>query len=185
MLVTLETSHPLMSSLNEVLPWNAFDMSVTSDVHLLSRRFNFGPQGADCREENNIRVSCYWSTRVYPPVMLRCPVLLCPPAHHIDPFASSLLACSSNYLPVRDVAVCAYRKGLINKPEIKCRSEATIVEAEFLGARARAVAGEVTPLPVSRAGAAVPLFDSVESSFVVRNNRVDKFAFDNRAKLRP
>ena len=129
MLVTLETSHPLMSSLNAVLPWNAFDMSVTSDVHLLSRRFNFGPQGADCREENNIRVSCYWSTRVYPPVMLRCPVLLCPPAHLIDPFASSLLACSSNYLPVLDVAVCVCRTGRIKKPGIKCCWEGTIVEA--------------------------------------------------------
>jgi hypothetical protein len=138
MSVTLETSHPLMSSLNAVLNENALDISVTSLVHLLSRRFNLGPQGADCREEN-IRVSCYWGSRVHPPVMLRCPVLLCQPAHHIAPSASSLLACSSNYLPVRDVAVCAYRKGLINKPEIKCSSEATIVEAEFLGARARAV----------------------------------------------
>ena len=179
MSVTLETSHPLMSSLNAYLDSNALDMSVTSFVHLLSRRFNLGSQGAD------IRVSCYWGSRVHPHVMLRCPVLLCSPAHHIVPSTYSLLACSSNYLPVRDVAVCAYRKGLISKPEIKCRSEATIVEAEFHGARARAVAWEVTPLPVSRAGAAVPILDFVESSFVVRNNRVDKFAFDNRAKLRP
>ena len=128
MVITPETSHPLMSSLNEFLPSKALDMSVTSFVHLLSRRFNLGPQGADCREEN-IRVSCYWGSRVHPPVMLRCPVLLCPPVHHIDPFASSLLACSSNYLPVRDVAVCACRKGRINKPGIKCHSEAIIVEA--------------------------------------------------------
>jgi hypothetical protein len=84
MLVTLETSHPLMSSLNVYLASNAFDMSVTSLVHLLSRRFNLGPQGEDCREEN-IRVSCYWGSRVHPPVMLRFPVLLCPLAHHIAP----------------------------------------------------------------------------------------------------
>ena len=128
MSVTLETSHPLMSSLNSICPRNAHDMSVTSFVHLLSRRFNLGPQGADCREEN-IRVSCYWGSRVHPSVMLRCPVQLCSPAHHIVPSASSLLACSSNYLPVRDVAVCACRKGRINKPGSKCRIEGSIVEA--------------------------------------------------------
>ena len=136
MLVTLETSHPLMSSLNDWLPWNALDMSVTSFVHLLSRRFNLGPQGADCREEN-IRVSCYWGSRVHPPVMLRCPVLLCPPFHHIAPSAPSLLACSSNYLPVPDVAVCACRKGRIRKPLIKCRFEGTIVEAGCCRSTAR------------------------------------------------
>jgi hypothetical protein len=63
--------------------------------------------------------------------MLRCPVLVCPPFHHIAPSAPSLLACSSNYLPVRDVAVCDCRQGRIRKPEIKCRSETTIVEAEY------------------------------------------------------
>ena len=126
--VTLETSHLLMSSLNALLNWNAFDMSVTSFVHLLSRRFNLGPQGSDCREEN-IRVSCYWGSRVHPPVMLRCPVLLCPPAHHIATSASPLPACSSNYLPVRDVAVCACRTGRIRKPGIKCHWEGNIVEA--------------------------------------------------------
>ena len=76
MLVTLETSHPLMSSLNAVLVANALDMSVTSFVHLFSRRFNLGPQGADCREEN-VRVSCYLGSRVHllthPPVMLFVP----------------------------------------------------------------------------------------------------------------
>ena len=103
-------------------------MSVTSFVHLLSRRFNLGPQGADCREEN-IRVSCHWSSRVHLPVMLRCPVLFCPPANHIAPSTSFLLSSSTNYLPVRDVAVCDCRQGRISKPESKCRSEATIVEA--------------------------------------------------------
>jgi hypothetical protein len=117
-----------MSSLNVNLNSNAFDMSVTSLVHLLSRRFNLGPQGADCREEN-IRVSCYLGSRAHPPVMPRCPVLFCPPANHIAPSASFLLSSSSNYLPVRDVAVCDCRQGRISKPEIKCRSEATIVEA--------------------------------------------------------
>ena len=111
-----------MSSLNVVskssLFLNAPDISVTSFVHLLSRRFNLG-----------IRVSCYWGSRVHPPVMLRCPVLLCPPAHHIAPSASSLLACSSNYLPVLDVAVYACRTGRRRKPGSKCRSEAFIVEA--------------------------------------------------------
>ena len=130
MSVTLETSHPLMSSLNVYLDSNALDMSLTSFVHLLSRRFDLGPQRADCREEN-MRVSCYWGSHVHPPVMHRCPVLLCPPAHHIVPSASSLLACSFIYLPVRDVAVCDCRQGRIRKPEIKCRSETTIVEAEY------------------------------------------------------
>jgi hypothetical protein len=32
----------------------------------------------------------------------------------------------NNYLPVRDVAVCACRKGRVRKPENKCRSEGTI-----------------------------------------------------------
>jgi hypothetical protein len=71
-------------------------MSVTSFVHLISRRFNLGPQGADCREEN-IRVSCYWGSRVLPPVMLHFPVLLCPPAHHITQSASSLLVLPTTY----------------------------------------------------------------------------------------
>ena len=138
MSVTLETSHPLMSSLNVVFDWNALDMSLTSFVHLLSRRFDLGPQRADCREEN-MRVSCYWGSQVHPPVMLRCPVLLCPPAHHIVPSASSLLACSFIYLPVLDVAVCDCRQGRIRKPEIKCRVEATIVEAGKRGARVLAL----------------------------------------------
>jgi hypothetical protein len=45
MSVTLETSHPLMSSLNVDLTANAYDMPVTSFVHLLSRRFNLVRRG--------------------------------------------------------------------------------------------------------------------------------------------
>ena len=114
MSVTLETSHPLMSSLNAVLPSNALDMSVTSVVHLLSRRFNFGPQGADCREEN-IRVSYYLGSRVHPPVMLRCPVLLCPPAHHITQSTSSLLVLPTTYQSVMLPYVIVARVELVNQ----------------------------------------------------------------------
>jgi hypothetical protein len=57
--------------------------------------------------------------------------------------------------------------------------------SEFHGARARAVVRKVTPLPVSSAGAAVPLKDFVELSLVAVVVRIDQLVLDNRAKLRP
>ena len=66
-----------------------------------------------------------------------------------------------------------------------CRRRAVSGTSEFHGARARAAAREVTPLPVSRAGAAVPLKDFVELSLVVIIVGIDQFVLDNRAKLRP
>ena len=63
---------------------------------------------------------------VVPSYFVRLPTTHSPLAHHIAPSASFLLACSSNYLPVLDVAVCACRKGRVRKPESKFRSEGTI-----------------------------------------------------------
>ena len=56
--------------------------------------------------------------------------------------------------------------------------------SEYHAAGTGAVAGEVPPLPANRAGAAVPVKDSVELSFLVVVVRCVQFALDNRAILR-
>ena len=70
--------------------------------------------------------------------------------------------------------------------ELADRPKMTGWPSEFHGAGTRAVARKVTPLPVfSRAGAAIPLIDSVELSCVVFDVRIHQFLLDNRALLRP
>jgi hypothetical protein len=76
------------------------------------------------------------------------------------------------------------RRGSRGRDGSGCRRRVVSGPSEVHGAGARAVAGEVTPLRGSSAGAAVPVKDFVELSCVVLVVRCVQFALDNRAILR-